>query len=168
VAGVAGELTPAELWALAAKAEQLAGDLESAQAALRGAADEPTCRVGFRLDDGAGTLRRVAEEINQTAEDLSRIRSRQVPERASCSAEWGVCPEHGNTLSSSGGRSQCRTPGCSRSWDWDRGGLPCTELAAWRVVDTGDKEILLCAGHALDARQRLEGAQLLPIEGTGR
>jgi hypothetical protein len=47
----------------------------------------------------------------------------------------GACPEHGNTLVSSGGKSWCRDPGYRRSWDHDRGGMPCTDPEHWRVTD---------------------------------
>lgn len=157
---------PADLWALAARAEELAADLEAAHRGLRAAGDEPTRRVGYRLDDGAGQLRQVAGEIQETAEDLARIRTRHgAMSRPVCGAEWGVCPEHGNTLSSSGGRSWCTAAGCGRSWDWDRGGLPCTEPAAFRVLDAGGREMLLCAGHAIAAREQVEGGRVEPIEG---
>jgi hypothetical protein len=33
-----------------------------------------------------------------------------------CAARWGVCPEHGNTLCSSGERTWCARPGCGRTW----------------------------------------------------
>jgi hypothetical protein len=88
-------------------------------------------------------------------------------DQASCRAEWGVCPAHGNTLSSSGGRSWCRTAGCGRSWDWDRGGLPCTEPAAFRVRGRGDDPGRwgpVCPGHTLAALDQLEGIELLPLE----
>jgi hypothetical protein len=158
------EITPADLWALAARAEQLAADMKAALSTLEGAADEPTRRVGYRLDHGSSCVREAAEAITETAEDLSRIRSRGALSRPACKAEWGVCPEHGNTLTSSGGRSWCKTPGCRREWDWDRGGLPCTEPAAFRVVDAQGKEMLLCAGHTIAAREQLVGGTVRPIE----
>jgi hypothetical protein len=155
---------PADLWALAARAEELARDLAAAEAGLRTAVDEPTRRVGFRLDDDAGWVRQAARDIEQTAEDLARIRSRGAMSRPRCRAEWGVCPEHGNTLTSSGGHSWCKTSGCGRRWDWDRGGLPCTEPVAFRVRDQAGKVIELCAGHTIAARAQLEGAEVVPIE----
>jgi hypothetical protein len=157
---VSGDLTPADLRALAARAEQLAAEIDAAQSALRGASDEPTRRVGYRLDEGAGNARQAARALIKTAEDLARIRSRDA---RTCRAEWGVCPEHGNTLVSSGGRSWCNASGCGRSWDWDRGGLPCLDPAAWRLWDLSGKEMLVCAGHALAARKQLVGARLEPL-----
>jgi hypothetical protein len=35
----------------------------------------------------------------------------------------GVCPEHGNTLASTGQKAWCRETGCGRRWTCDRGGL---------------------------------------------
>jgi hypothetical protein len=87
--------------------------------------------------------------------------------QATYRAEWGVCPDHGNTLTSSGGRAWCSTPECGRSWDWDHGGRPCTEPAAFRVrgrdYDPG-RWGLVCPGHALAALDQLEGVELLPHE----
>lgn len=94
--------------------------------------------------------------------DLARIAG-----RGTCRADWGLCPDHGNTLTSTGGHTRCRRAGCRRSWDHDRGSLPCTEPAAYRVRDTAGDETLLCKGHADDARHRLAGARLTPI-GAGR
>lgn len=89
---------------------------------------------------------------------------RRLPGRQNCAAEWGCCPEHGGTLSGTGGRCRCTAPGCGRSWDWGLMGLPCPEEAAFRVRDREGKEMLLCAGHTIDARRRLVGAVVLPME----
>ena len=61
-------------------------------------------------------------------------------------------------------RRWCRAPGCSRTWDWDRGGFPCTEPAAWRVWDEQGKAMLLCEAHALAAHEGLERARLHRME----
>ena len=114
----------------------------------------------------SGQLRQVAAEIQQTAEDLARIRTRDgALSRPTCKAEWEACPEHGATLTSTRGSSTCRV--CGRSWDWDRFGLPCTEPAAFRVQDREGKDMLLCAGHAIAAREQMEGATVQPIEPEG-
>jgi hypothetical protein len=158
---VTGQITPADLQALATRADQLAEKVATAKQALR----ELSAPVGYRLDDVAGGLRRAAEDIRRTAEDLDCVRARDAM-RHSCSAQWGACPEHGNTLVSSGGRSWCRAAGCGRSWSWDRGGLPCTEPADFPVRDAQGKEMLLCPGHTLAARQQLVGAKVEAIEGS--
>ena len=156
-------VTPASLRELAARADQLAADMEAAQAGLRSAGDEPTRRVGYRLDDGAGRARQAAASLHETAADLARLRARSA---TTCPAEWGVCPEHGNTLRGTGGRSWCVHPGCGRTWDYDRDGQACTEPAAFEVRgigDTPDGWGRLCAGHTLTARESIDGIQVRAI-----
>jgi hypothetical protein len=95
---------------------------------------------------------------------------RLAADQTRCSAQWGVCPEHGNTLSSSGGRSWCRRPGCGRSWSGSRVSGHCDEPAAVIVADRTGAQLRLCAGHWLDARELLVGAQVvrvLPAVGDG-
>ncbi len=108
----------------------------------------------------------MAAEIQQTAEDLARNRTRDgALSRPTCKAEWEACPEHGAILTSTRGSSTCRV--CGRSWDWDRLGLPCTEPEAFRVQDREGKDMLLCARHAIAAREQMEGATVQPIEPEG-
>jgi hypothetical protein len=141
--------TPPELRELAARALALAADIDSANVRLRAAEDEPTQRVGFRLDIAAGDLRSAAYEVLSTATDLTRV-----IDRSDCDADWGVCPDHGATLVSSGGRSWCNTVECGRKWDYDRGGLPCDEPAAFAVAGPGGGDSSrLCAGHTASLRQ---------------
>ena len=73
---------------------------------------------------------------------------------------WGVCPEHGNTLTSTGGKAWCRDMACGRTWDYDRGGLPCIEPARWTVTDKHGDALAMCDGHALDVGKRLQGARV--------
>jgi len=96
------EVTPAELRELAARAQALGAEIDVVLTRLHAAADEPTQRSGFRLLDAAGWARHVGTELEATAGDLARVRG-----RGQCPCDWGVCPEHGNTLSSSGGRTWC-------------------------------------------------------------
>jgi hypothetical protein len=85
-----------------------------------------------------------------------------------CAAEWGVCPEHGNTLSSSGGRTRCTSSGCGQTWPGSRLTSHCTEPAVVIVADTTGRETRLCAGHWADARLRLIGARLVrTLQDTG-
>jgi hypothetical protein len=147
-----------ELRRLAGHALHLSEQVSAVDNRLAGAGDEPTRRAGYRLDDVASNLLRVANELTAAVDELTRIAN-----RGTCAADWGLCPEHGNTLTSSGGRSWCRRPGCRRRWDYDRGGLPCTEPAAYRVRDNAGGESQLCTGHANDACQRLTGARLIPL-----
>ncbi|MEV4162140.1 pentapeptide repeat-containing protein [Nonomuraea dietziae] len=104
--------------------------------------------------DGWLTLRRAA------ASDLARLAAR--PE-GSCTMPWSVCPEHGNTLISTGGISRCRAPECGRTWGYGRDATPCAELATHRLVDVEGNQALVCDGHALAARSELTGARLEPL-----
>jgi hypothetical protein len=82
----------------------------------------------------------------------------------------GVCPEHGNTLSSSGGRSWCRRSGCGRNWPGSQVPQHCDEPTAVVVADHAGGRMRLCAGHWIDARERLVGARVvrvLPAAGKG-
>jgi len=78
-----------------------------------------------------------------------------------CAAEWGACPEHGNTLSSSGGRTWCTRPDCGRTWPGSRLTSHCAEPAAVIVADVAGQKTRLCPGHWTDARTRLVGARLI-------
>lgn len=61
---------------LAPRAEQLAGDIEAARAALRDAGDHSNQPIGHRLGDAARTVHSTVQAITQTTEDdLARIRS---------------------------------------------------------------------------------------------
>lgn len=150
--------TPAELRELAGRAQALAAEVAALQVRLRAAEDEPTRRVGFRLDDAAAAISEAAHDVVNTAVDLARIRG-----RGDCPCDWGVCPEHGNTLRSSAGLCWCTAANCGRSWGYDRGGLPCTEPAAFDVRDLDDRGGPMCAGHAHDARTRLIGAKVTAL-----
>lgn len=152
------DVTPAGLRSLAARAAALAADVDAVHASLAAAADEPTRRAGFRLDEAAGAADRISDALEATAGDLARVRG-----RSACGADWGVCPEHGNTLTSSGGTSWCRTRGCGQTWNYDRGGLPCTEPAAYEVRDANGGGGPMCAGHTLSARSQLVGATITPL-----
>lgn len=60
---------PADFLGHARYLEEQAQDIEALHERLRGAEDAPTRRAGFRLDDIAVELRRVARELQETAED---------------------------------------------------------------------------------------------------
>lgn len=152
------ETTPADLVELAARADQLAADIDAARAAL---AQGPA----FRLPDAAGEVRRVAADLRETAEDQARVRARPAD---ACPADWGVCPVHGNTLTSSGGRSWCRADDCDRTWNYDRGGEPCAEPVRWLVTDETGYSFRACDGHATAARAQIIGATVEPVTGTSR
>lgn len=156
-----GDVTPAQLRDLAARAAQLVDAIEAARAGLAG--DNHTRQTGYRLADAAGWARQVGADLAATADDLARLRSRGP---GTCPAEWGCCPDHGGTLRGSGGRSWCTHPGCGRTWEYDRDGQPCTEPAAYEVRGVGDDPDgwgLLCAGHTRTAREQVEGVEVRPL-----
>lgn len=143
---------PAQARELAAAADELAGRIAAAEAALCADGDEHRRQAGFRLADAAGECRRVAAELHATAGDLAWIAA--VP-AAACGLAWGVCPEHGNTLVSSGGQTWCRTAGCGRRWGYDRLGGPCPEPVTHAVTDADGVTSPVCDGHAVAARDLL-------------
>jgi hypothetical protein len=115
--------------------------------------------------------RRLAGAREALVRDIQTVTDeRLAADETRCSAQWGVCPEHGNTLSSSGGRSRCRRPGCGRTWPGSRLSAHCDEPAAVVVADQAGARLRLCAGHWADARTRLVGARVvrvLPTAGDG-
>jgi len=146
-------VTPARLCHLADQCTTLASHIRDALTALRAAPDAPTRIVSFHLHTAHEHARRAAAEVTATAARLALIRSRSAD---TCSVDWGCCPNHGNTLTRSGGGARCATPGCDLSWSYDRLGLPCTEPASFRVTspaDPPDSRVLLCTGHATSARK---------------
>ncbi len=145
---------------LAAQADALAAEIDALHQDIR-TADEVVHRAAFRCATAIGSVRHAARELGDTAADLDRIAAAAVA--GTCSVPWGACPEHGNTLVSSGGRTWCRDASCSRTWDYDRGSLPCTEPARWTVTDQDGGTAMMCDGHTLAARVSLDGARAVPL-----
>jgi hypothetical protein len=145
---------------LAATTEALADKIAALHQDIR-AADEGCRRAGFRCSTTIGSLYQAAGELRDTAFDLDRIAAATVP--GMCGVPWGVCPGHGNTLTSSGGRTWCRDTDCLRSWGYDRSGLPCAEPACWEVTDQRGTTAPMCDGHARTARTSLIGCRVVPL-----
>jgi hypothetical protein len=143
---------------LAIRLEAFADEIDALHSDIRAARDEPVQRPGFRCDTAIGWLRQASAELQETADHLDRVAAGMKP--GACAVPWGVCSEHGNTLTSSGGNTWCRVAACGRTWTYDRVGLPCIELARWAVTDNYGSCSVMCDGHALDARKRLEGARV--------
>ncbi|MEU2639876.1 hypothetical protein ABZ591_36140 [Micromonospora fulviviridis] len=61
------------------------------------------------------------------------------------------------------GKIWCQASGCGRRWRHDRAGLPCTEPVEFDVRDAEGNGGPMCAGHALDARDRLIDAVVTPL-----
>jgi outer membrane murein-binding lipoprotein Lpp len=146
---------------LAARAEALAAEIDALRRDLRAAGDHPVRLAGFRCDAASGSVRQAAGELRDTAADLERIAAAAAP--GTCSVQWGACPDHGNTLSGSGGRTWCRHADCTRTWDHDRVGLPCAEPVRWRMIDRHGDAVLMCHGHAFALRACLEHLHLVPL-----
>lgn len=153
-------MTPARAWGLAAAAAGLYRELREADLARDADPDVARRRAGWRLDVAAGGLHSAAEELLATADGFIRLATRR-PD--ACTVPWGVCPEHGATLRSTGGRCWCTAPGCLRRWPHNRLGEPCTEPVTHHVVDAEGGELDLCDGHATEVRTRMVGATVTPL-----
>ncbi len=154
----AGEPTPAQLRELATAATNLAARTRAMIERLPVDDDPhkaPLKPVRWKLSNAVDTLDDYQESIADAVESLTRVRiARGV---GLCGIPWGVCPEHGNTLRSTGGSTWCKAPDCFRTWNYDRMATPCTEPAVAAATGAKGEEFVLCAGHALDAEQRLDG-----------
>lgn len=158
--------TPVELRTLAREFEDLQHRMMDIHDQLQ--STEETRHLSFRLDTAVGDVRGVRAALEETAGGLARTRIARDPRL--CQVPWGVCPEHGNTLRSSGGRAWCIV--CSREWGYDRLGTACREPVTHEVIDQTGATVLFCTGHARDAEKRLDGATVTPLpkghEGGGR
>jgi hypothetical protein len=114
---------------------------------------------GYRLGEVAGQLERAAGELARTAEDIARHRA--TPEN-SCPHESAGCPDHGATLSSTGGLTWCTVTGCRKQWQYDRMRFPCDQPTAYRVTDPQGDSGPVCAGHAWPVRG-WEGWKVEPL-----
>lgn len=150
---------------IAARARALAGEILAMQQDAHASGSGLPDHAMYRCDEAAADLRNAADDMLETAADLDRVAAAAAP--GTCTIPWGVCPDHGNYLIGTGGRCWCQRPGCGRRWDYDREGLPCTEPARWRVTDQAGVSALMCNGHAMDARERLEGAVITAIGKDG-
>jgi hypothetical protein len=151
---------------LASRADALATEIAALHHDIRAAEREPVRRSGFRCDTAAGSVRQAAGALRDTAADLDRVSAASAP--GTCSIPWGVCPEHGNTLVSTAGRTWCCERSCQRRWDYDRVALPCPEPARWTITDQCGGTSVMCDGHALDASRHMEGARAAPLMAAGQ
>lgn len=155
-------LTPAQARQLAAEAERLAEQLEQLRAGREDDDDQARRDAGFRLEEVIGVLRRdVAAQLEETAGDLARLASRPA---GSCPMPSGVCPEHGPTLSQSGTECWCTAPGCGRRWGYWRFTQPCAEPVTHLVRFAAGETVEVCDGHAIEARLRVVGGTVTPLE----
>ena len=124
-------------------------------AARRAAAD----RALTALDNAARAVDAARAALIHDIEIITDAVLAADPSR--CQVPWGVCPEHGNTLTTSGGRTRCRWSGCGRTWPGNRVQAHCGEPATALIADAGGEQSRLCAGHWADARERLIGVRLV-------
>jgi hypothetical protein len=142
-------VTPEHLTVLASRAEALTAEV------LALCDSVPDAETLAAARQAAGSLTRGAEDLRRAAAELARLQVQP------CGLPWGVCPEHGNTLSSTGGVSTCRV--CERTWSHDRLGRPCTEPVSWKVIDRAGTETRMCDGHVLGARAAAGGATFVRL-----
>ncbi|NUP03807.1 MAG: hypothetical protein HOV96_05495 [Nonomuraea sp.] len=144
-------VTPAQLRDLARRAHELAIEARAlCDAEPAGSPDREQLRAARHAADW---LDRGGEDLERAAGDLARSQSLR---EQTCGMPWGVCPEHGNTLSYGANVTECRV--CRRSWPGDRLGRPCQEPVAWQVTDQAGTVTRMCDGHVLGARAVLQGA----------
>ncbi|GAA3592248.1 hypothetical protein GCM10022419_088880 [Nonomuraea rosea] len=147
-------VTPEQLRDLASRAEALTAEVRALCVGAQNGTPEPGHLTTAR--QAAEWLARGAADLELAAEDLARL---QTPP---CAFRWGVCPEHGNTLSSKAGVSECRV--CRRTWTYNRLDQPCGEPVTWRVIDRAGTETQMCDGHVLGARAAAGGATFARLD----
>ena len=98
---------------VASRADALAAEIAALRHDIQAAEREPVRQAGFRCDTATGSVRQAAGELRDIAADLDRISAASAP--GTCSTPWGVCPAHGNTLASSGGKTWCQDVSCVRT-----------------------------------------------------
>ncbi|NBF00226.1 hypothetical protein FE391_43500 [Nonomuraea sp. KC401] len=95
---------------------------------------------------------------------LASLRATTVPLPVhACGIAWGVCPEHGATLTVGGDLTRCQE--CDRSWPGDRLNQRCREPITWKGTTQrlGAPPFGLCDGHAIavsEINDRVTLAQL--------
>jgi hypothetical protein len=143
--------TPAELRELMSEVHAVQRRVQDTYLRLWSAPE--TRDVAYQLEDAAGDIRRAWEALERIAGSSARVHV--VPGTESlCGVPWGVCPDHGNTLRSSGDNSWCTAADCLRKWGHDKLGTTCGEPVAHKVTDAGGKSFLACRAHAMDAEKR--------------
>jgi hypothetical protein len=148
-----GVPSPGQLGQLAAVAEILAGGIDAANQGLLHGTDLESGRYWLPLEGAAEAVRRAAEELEKVAGELVRS---MATAHGPCEVGWGVCPDHGVTLTSTGSNVACRVIGCDRVPAAPS--IQCTEPVAYRVVDAEGSAFLACTGHAVACRRELVGA----------
>ncbi|GAB2933337.1 hypothetical protein ACFMQL_05575 [Nonomuraea fastidiosa] len=154
-------VTPAQLRALANRAEALAAEVRALCAhpspvTTPDAGASPGADPLAAARQAADWLARSTDDLRRAATELARLQVEP------CGLAWAVCPEHGNTLSSMAGVSKCRVCGWSRSTP--RPGQPCGAPVTWKVIDRSGGETRMCDGHVLGARAVSQGATFIRID----
>jgi hypothetical protein len=138
---------------LAARAETLAADLYALRRGVIAGGDEGVRRTSFRCDAATCSVRQAAADLRNTAADLDHV---------AASVGHG-CPEHGDSLISSCGRTWCCDAACERTWDCDRVDLPCSEPVRRKLIDQPGDAVPVRHGHAVAACARPESTQVVPL-----
>ncbi|MFC4116686.1 hypothetical protein [Nonomuraea zeae] len=150
-------VTPEHLRALAGRAEAITAEVRAlCDSAQNGSPEQGHLMVARQAADW---LARGAEDLERSAAELARLQAQP------CGFRWGVCPEHGNTLSSRAGVSECRV--CRRTWTYNRLDQPCGEPVTWKVIDRAGTETKMCDGHVLGARAAAGGATFIRLDAAG-
>lgn len=150
-----GDPTSAELRDLAQAAHTL---IERTKAAI-------SVHPGLVLSGAIEYLGSFADAMTRVEDTLLRREAGQADD--CCAMPWGVCPEHGNTLRSSGGECWCRHPDCDLRWTYDRADTACLETATDEITDPTGQSLRVCPQHAADALSRIDGATRRPLGESG-
>jgi hypothetical protein len=148
-----GVPSPGRLGQLAAAAAVVADGIDAANQGLLDAPDLDTGRYWLALQSAAEACRRAAEELEKVAGQVVRAMATGT---GTCAVGWGVCPDHGITLTSTGDNAGCRVLACHQPVTAPS--VICTEPVAYRVVDAEGGAFLACTGHAVACRRELVGA----------
>jgi hypothetical protein len=148
-----GVPNPGRLGQLAAAAAVVADGIDAANRGLLGGVDLDSGRYWQPLQSAAEACRRAAEELEKVAGELVRA---MATGSGTCAVGWGVCPDHGITLTSTGPEAGCRVLSCHQPVTAPS--VICNEPVAYRVVDAEGGAFLACTGHAVACRRELVGA----------
>lgn len=123
----------------------------------------PACgaRCGSAATDPRGGIWTCTEPAGHDGDHIAGSYGRAVRTWRACAADWPVCPEHGNTIRSSGGRAWCRV--CGQVVLDGRCLLPASHWVQQRQRG-GIMRISCCDRHTEDAMRRITGDPARELE----